>query len=228
MLPHLDRDRASRAGGRAAHATCPHGRRPVSRRRLHRRSRVRTNRAAHRAGGPGRNPVSVGHGCRPGRRDPAHSMPAPPTRRSWPGSRGFRSRRSRRAWSSLPCSPCFLWCSLSFLPFLILLTSFDQLASDLQARSLCYSTLRARRSEILLGKAPRPRLRLRRPHRGELHRSAPDRGERLRERLLRRCGPGDAPALATLDSLRPRLPRNHELQLRHRAAALPSAPARHR
>ena len=47
----------------------------------------------------------------------------------------------------------FLWCSLSFLPFLILLTSFDQLASDLQARSLCYSTLRARRSEILLGKA---------------------------------------------------------------------------
>ncbi|MBW2275389.1 MAG: ABC transporter permease [Deltaproteobacteria bacterium] len=52
-----------------------------------------------------------------------------------------------------PVLPMFLWCSLSFLPFLILLTSFDQLASDLQARSLCYSTLRARRSEILLGKA---------------------------------------------------------------------------
>jgi ABC-type transport system involved in multi-copper enzyme maturation permease subunit len=52
-----------------------------------------------------------------------------------------------------PVLPMFLWCSLSFLPFLILLTSFDQLASDLQARSLCYSTLRARRAEIVLGKA---------------------------------------------------------------------------
>jgi len=49
--------------------------------------------------------------------------------------------------------PAFFWCSLLLLPFVILLTSFDQLAGDLQARSICYSILRARRSAILFGKA---------------------------------------------------------------------------
>jgi ABC-type transport system involved in multi-copper enzyme maturation permease subunit len=48
--------------------------------------------------------------------------------------------------------PAFLWGSLAFLPFLVVLTSFDVLAADLQARSLCYSTLRAPRMTILLGK----------------------------------------------------------------------------
>jgi hypothetical protein len=49
--------------------------------------------------------------------------------------------------------PVFFWCSLAFMPFVIMLTSFDQLSTDLNARSICYSILRARRSEILLGKA---------------------------------------------------------------------------
>jgi len=48
--------------------------------------------------------------------------------------------------------PAFFWGSLAFLPFLILLTSFDQVASDLQLRSICYSALRASRPAILLGK----------------------------------------------------------------------------
>ena len=48
--------------------------------------------------------------------------------------------------------PVFFWCSLVLLPFLILLTSFDQLSSDLGARSLCYSILRAPRAAIVLGK----------------------------------------------------------------------------
>lgn len=48
--------------------------------------------------------------------------------------------------------PAFLWGSLAFLPFLVVLTSFDVVAADLQARSLCYSTLRAPRLAILLGK----------------------------------------------------------------------------
>ena len=49
--------------------------------------------------------------------------------------------------------PAFFWGSLAFLPFLILLTSFDQVASDLQLRSICYSALRVSRISILLGKA---------------------------------------------------------------------------
>ncbi|OGQ84595.1 MAG: hypothetical protein A2289_14880 [Deltaproteobacteria bacterium RIFOXYA12_FULL_58_15] len=49
-------------------------------------------------------------------------------------------------------APFFFWGSLSFLPFLIFLTSFDQVAADLQSRAICYSTLRASRTEILLGK----------------------------------------------------------------------------
>ena len=48
--------------------------------------------------------------------------------------------------------PVFLWCSLVALPFLILLTSFDQLAAPLERRSLCYSVLRAPRAAIVLGK----------------------------------------------------------------------------
>jgi ABC-type transport system involved in multi-copper enzyme maturation permease subunit len=48
--------------------------------------------------------------------------------------------------------PAFLWGSPAFLPFLVVLTSFDVIAGDLQARSLCYSVLRAPRSAILLGK----------------------------------------------------------------------------
>lgn len=48
--------------------------------------------------------------------------------------------------------PAFLWGSLAFLPFLVVLTSFDVIAGDLQARSLCYSVLRAPRLAILLGK----------------------------------------------------------------------------
>lgn len=48
--------------------------------------------------------------------------------------------------------PAFLWGSLAFLPFLVVLTSFDSIAGDLQTRSLCYSTLRASRWALLLGK----------------------------------------------------------------------------
>jgi ABC-type transport system involved in multi-copper enzyme maturation permease subunit len=48
--------------------------------------------------------------------------------------------------------PAFFWGSLFFLPLLILLTSFDQVASDLQLRSICYSALRVSRPAILLGK----------------------------------------------------------------------------
>lgn len=48
--------------------------------------------------------------------------------------------------------PAFLWGSLAFLPFLVVLTSFDMISSDLQTRSLCYSVLRAPRLAILLGK----------------------------------------------------------------------------
>jgi ABC-type transport system involved in multi-copper enzyme maturation permease subunit len=48
--------------------------------------------------------------------------------------------------------PALLWGSLAFLPFLVVLTSFDMISSDLQTRSLCYSVLRAPRITILLGK----------------------------------------------------------------------------
>lgn len=49
--------------------------------------------------------------------------------------------------------PFLLWGSLAFLPFLIVLTSFDQMAQVLHSRSVCYSTLRASRTVLLLGKA---------------------------------------------------------------------------
>jgi len=52
-----------------------------------------------------------------------------------------------------PILPIFLWASLAFLPIMILLTSFEQTTVDLNVRTLCYSTLRASRSGIILGKA---------------------------------------------------------------------------
>jgi len=52
-----------------------------------------------------------------------------------------------------PILPFVLWGSLAFLPFLILVTSFDQLASDLESRGICYTTLRSSRGSIVLGKA---------------------------------------------------------------------------
>jgi ABC-type transport system involved in multi-copper enzyme maturation permease subunit len=48
--------------------------------------------------------------------------------------------------------PVLLWGSLAFLPFVIVLTSFDQMSADLESRSLCYAILRAPRRAILLGK----------------------------------------------------------------------------
>lgn len=57
------------------------------------------------------------------------------------------------SWRDSVILPVFFWCSLAFLPFVIMLTSFDQISADLQSRSLCYNILRARRSAILLGKA---------------------------------------------------------------------------
>jgi len=48
--------------------------------------------------------------------------------------------------------PAYLWGSLAFLPFLVVITSFDAMASDLQVRSLCYSVLRVPRALILAGK----------------------------------------------------------------------------
>lgn len=46
----------------------------------------------------------------------------------------------------------FFWTSPFVVPWLVVLTSFDQLASDLESRSLCYTTLKAPRLAILLGK----------------------------------------------------------------------------
>ncbi len=48
--------------------------------------------------------------------------------------------------------PFFLWGSLAFLPFLILLASFDVMAADLQSRAVLYTVLRAPRAAILSGK----------------------------------------------------------------------------
>ncbi|MEE8408387.1 MAG: ABC transporter permease subunit [Myxococcota bacterium] len=67
----------------------------------------------------------------------------------------FAGAESEQVAASLQTSiilPFFLWGSLAFLPFLILLTSFDQIAADLQSRSICYSVLRVRRMSILYGK----------------------------------------------------------------------------
>ncbi len=48
--------------------------------------------------------------------------------------------------------PAFLWGSLAFLPFLVLLTSFDMVAADLGNRAVCYVTTRVPRLAFLLGK----------------------------------------------------------------------------
>lgn len=48
--------------------------------------------------------------------------------------------------------PVFFWSSLTFLPFLVAVTSFDVLQNDLQHRTLCFVTLRASRRTILLAK----------------------------------------------------------------------------
>ncbi len=49
-------------------------------------------------------------------------------------------------------APVFFWCSLAFLPFLIVLTTFDTFASDLQARSLCFITLRTARWQTVVAR----------------------------------------------------------------------------
>ena len=51
-----------------------------------------------------------------------------------------------------PLLPPFMWGSLTFLPFLILLTGFDHVVSDVHSRSIRYSLLRVSRTELLLGK----------------------------------------------------------------------------
>ena len=51
-----------------------------------------------------------------------------------------------------PILPVFLWASLIFLPFLILMTSFDHVVGDLNNRSICYQLLRVSRRETLIGK----------------------------------------------------------------------------
>ncbi len=51
-----------------------------------------------------------------------------------------------------PLLPVCLWGSLAFLPFLILMTSFDQTVNDINSRSICYSLLRISRFSVVLGK----------------------------------------------------------------------------
>jgi ABC-type transport system involved in multi-copper enzyme maturation permease subunit len=51
-----------------------------------------------------------------------------------------------------PIVPFVLWGSLRFLPLLFLLATFDSIAGDLASRSLAYTTLRASRTEVVLGK----------------------------------------------------------------------------
>jgi ABC-type transport system involved in multi-copper enzyme maturation permease subunit len=48
--------------------------------------------------------------------------------------------------------PALLWGALAFLPFLVVFSAFDHVASDLQARSLNFNVLRVSRSELLAGK----------------------------------------------------------------------------
>ena len=49
--------------------------------------------------------------------------------------------------------PAFLWGSLGFLPVAILLTSFDQLAADVQSKALRMTVLRVPRWLVVMGKA---------------------------------------------------------------------------
>jgi len=51
-----------------------------------------------------------------------------------------------------PILPFILWGALLALPFWVVVTSFDQLASDLESHALRYSTLRTSRGTLLLGK----------------------------------------------------------------------------
>jgi ABC-type transport system involved in multi-copper enzyme maturation permease subunit len=48
--------------------------------------------------------------------------------------------------------PAFMWGSLVFLPFLVVLTSFDHVTQDLTARSICYPVVRVSRPVLLFGK----------------------------------------------------------------------------
>jgi ABC-type transport system involved in multi-copper enzyme maturation permease subunit len=48
--------------------------------------------------------------------------------------------------------PAFLWGSLVFLPFVVVLTSFDHVTQDLQNRAVCYPALRVSRRVLLAGK----------------------------------------------------------------------------
>jgi ABC-type transport system involved in multi-copper enzyme maturation permease subunit len=48
--------------------------------------------------------------------------------------------------------PAYLWGSLAFMPFLVLLTSFDMISTDLGNRAICYATTRVPRLAVLLGK----------------------------------------------------------------------------
>jgi hypothetical protein len=47
----------------------------------------------------------------------------------------------------------YFWLALTLFPFLILLATYDALASDLRARTLCYATLRAPRWTLVVSKA---------------------------------------------------------------------------
>lgn len=48
--------------------------------------------------------------------------------------------------------PLYFWSTLTFMPFLAALSSFDVIQSSLQNRTLCFSSLRVSRRAILLGK----------------------------------------------------------------------------
>jgi ABC-type transport system involved in multi-copper enzyme maturation permease subunit len=67
----------------------------------------------------------------------------------------FTGVASDRISSSLRDSltlPAVLWGSLAFLPLVLILTSYDQIASDVASRSLCYTVLRVPRRAVVLGK----------------------------------------------------------------------------
>ncbi len=65
---------------------------------------------------------------------------------------GVEPTQVAEAFRTAVIVPFFLWGSLIFLPFLIVFSCFDVMAGDLQSRAILYTTLRARRVEILLGK----------------------------------------------------------------------------
>lgn len=65
---------------------------------------------------------------------------------------GVPSDQLAESLSTSVLVPFLFWGALVFLPFLILLTSYDQPAADLSSRAICYTTVRAPRSAVLLGK----------------------------------------------------------------------------